>query len=293
MEEIKTTIESQLKSIAALKANQSIKSIEGIHGGSINQSFRIDVEGMTFFLKINKRKDAREFFELEAKGLELLRRNSKFHIPEVLKVFSVEKFGGLLMEFIPKSNPSSNFWEDFGEKLAELHMVRHTKFGFEYNNYIGSLSQTNQQTNSWLDFFMEQRLEKQYKLSIDNQLLDPSFGKDLQRLYKKLPDLIPSEPPSLLHGDLWSGNFAVSSKGLASIFDPAIYYGHREVDIAMMHLFGGFDNRLFKAYHEAYPLEKGWEERIDLFNLYPLMVHVNLFGGSYIARLKQVLKKYL
>jgi fructosamine-3-kinase len=293
VKEIKAIIEGQLKSIGIIEGEQNVTGIVSMHGGSINESYRVETKEATYFLKINRRGDVRYFFDIEAKGLESLRTNSKFHIPRVLKVFSTEKFGGLLMEFVPNSIPASNFWEDFGRKLAELHKVSSNQFGLGYNNYIGSLAQSNLFKSNWVEFFREERLEKQYQLSRENQLLDNSFGMDLQRLYNKLPEIIPIEIPSLVHGDLWSGNFTVSSNGLASIFDPAVYFGHREADIAMMHLFGGFDKQLFQAYHEAYPLGHGWEERIDLFNLYPLMVHVNLFGGSYVSRLKQVLKKYL
>lgn len=276
-----------------LSPKGKIESIAEVHGGSINQSYLLKASGKSFFVKLNRRSDNHLFFDCEKSGLELLSQHSSFNIPKVYSIYSNSELGALIMEFVESAQAAPGFWEDFGRKLAKMHQTTSPGFGLDQDNFIGSLPQANEQRQSWCEFFMEQRIEKQYQLAREQNYLDDDFGRDLNKLYPKLTELIPEEPPALLHGDLWSGNFKVAGDGYASIFDPAVYYGHREVDLAMMHLFGGFDKRLFAAYHEIFPLEASWESRIDLFNIYPLMVHVNLFGGSYVSRARQVLRKYL
>ncbi len=184
------------------------------------------------------------------------------------------------------------FWEDFGTRLANMH--RHTSdvFGLDHPNYIGSLPQSNKTQKSWIDFFVEERLEAQLRLARDAGRVERELGRWFQALYTHLPDLFPEEPPALLHGDLWSGNFMVGTDGRAAIVDPAVYYGHRYMDLGMSKLFGGFAPAFYRAYEDAYPLEKGWREGIEIANLYPLMVHVNLFGGGYLSSVKTILRKF-
>jgi len=287
-------IESLLKEKQIIEASDSVLAHDRVHGGSINDSFRLRFSNKSLFVKLNRHHGLREFFSCEKKGLELLRSKSKLKVPEVVGMEEAKEQGDfLVLEYLEESEPGANFWESFGRDLAQLHQNTHTEFGLGYDNYIGALKQSNRRHSNWVDFFIEERLEVQYQLARDKNYLDDQFGFDLKKLFAKLPSLIPEESPSLLHGDLWSGNYMVFGSQRAAIFDPAVYFGHREVDLAMMHLFGGFHHSLFDAYHEAFPLEIAWEERIDLFNLYPLLVHVNLFGGSYASRARQVLNKYL
>jgi fructosamine-3-kinase len=144
------------------------------------------------------------------------------------------------------------------------------------------LLQSNEYTANWIDFFIEKRLKAQAGLAFYNGEIPRSLYDKFNDLYNKLPELLPSEKPALLHGDLWSGNVIVGSNGHVSLIDPAVYYGNREAEIAFTKLFGGFSSAFYDAYNEAFPLEKGFEERIDIYNLYPLLVHVNLFGSGYI-----------
>jgi fructosamine-3-kinase len=288
-------VEALLKQEGIIDPEQEIQAFQRQHGGSINDSFLLRTSGAKYFVKISHRKDLKDFFECERRGLELLRNASGLSVPEVIALIKDEddSIELLVLDFLEEGNPSPDFWKNFGRELAFLHQNSSDYFGLEYNNYIGSLPQSNKKHEDWINFFIHERLDAQYRLARSQNYLDEQFGKDLDRLYGKLDQIIPKEPAALLHGDLWSGNYRVMGSGEAAIFDPAVYYGHREVDLAMMHLFGGFHRSLFDAYHEAYPLTVEWQERIDLFNLYPLLVHVNLFAGSYTSRVKQVLKKYI
>jgi fructosamine-3-kinase len=195
----------------------------------------------------------------------------------------------LILEFIPPSNPNNAFWEVFGQKLALMHKQTHSKFGLDFDNYIGSLYQDNTQNKNWTEFFIQNRLQAQ--LSIGN--FSGTLLSDFDKLFQKLPNLFPNEKPALLHGDLWNGNFLAKNGDTPMLIDPAIYYGNREIDIAMSKLFGGFNSDFYFAYNESHPLENGWEERIQICNLYPLLVHVNLFGGAYINQVKNILSYYV
>jgi len=288
------TVERLLKEEGVIGKNELVLGFEREHGGSINDSFLLTTSKAKFFVKLSRRKDLKDFFKCEQKGLELLRSQSGLKIPEVIAISEKDDtIDILVLEYLEESEAKLGFWESFGRGLATLHQHSSSSFGLNYDNYIGSLKQSNRQYDKWIEFFIHERLEAQFILARDKGYLDGQFGKELNRLFGKLEQLIPEEPPALLHGDLWSGNYRAVGAKQAAIFDPAVYYGHREVDLAMMHLFGGFHRSLFDVYHEAYPLKAGWEERIDLFNLYPLLVHVNLFAGAYTSRAKQVLKKFI
>jgi fructosamine-3-kinase len=174
-----------------------------------------------------------------------------------------------------------------------MHRQTNDKFGLDHDNYIGSLNQSNKFHSTWAEFFIEERLMPQLKIAFDNKIIQRSFTRLADQLFPRLHNLCPVERPALLHGDLWSGNFMPTQDGSPCIYDPAVYYGHREMDIAMTKLFGGFDDNFYDAYNENFPLEKEWLKRVDLCNLYPLLVHVNLFGGSYIRQAETTLKQYV
>ncbi|MFZ1687503.1 MAG: fructosamine kinase family protein, partial [Flavobacteriales bacterium] len=183
--------------------------------------------------------------------------------------------------------------------LARLHGHTNSTFGLDpastagrRDNYIGSLKQVNTGQVTWGEFFIHCRLEPQVKMAIDHQRIGMGDVLRFERLYGKLPSLFPIEPPALLHGDLWSGNFLCDAHHQPVLIDPAVYYGHREMDIAMTKLFGGFEPAFYSAYSDAWAMEIGWEERADLCNLYPLLVHVNLFGGSYAGQVAAILLRF-
>lgn len=269
-----------------------ILSAQPLGGGSINQVYKITSDQGIFCLKVNRANLFPQMFETEAKGLDLLRSARALRIPEVITVQQTAHYAYILLEFIAGAPRRSTFMKDFGISLAELHRHTAAKFGLDHNNYMGSLAQSNSLHDDWVSFFIEERLEKQVSIASDAGLLTIAHARSFQQLYRRLETFFPAEKPSLIHGDLWSGNFIVSETGSACLIDPAVYYGHRETDIAMTTLFGGFGNDFYTSYQEAYPMENGWEKRLEVFNLYPLLIHLNLFGQAYLGSILSVLKKF-
>ncbi|MFD0793752.1 fructosamine kinase family protein [Mucilaginibacter litoreus] len=273
--------------------NDEITSQTPVDGGDINAVYCIETKSAQYLLKLNSAKRFPDMFKYEAEGLEAIMQTATIKVPNVIAQADVNEDSFLLMEWIEAGVKNAAAIELLGQKLALLHRHQSKHFGFQSNNYIGSLNQSNKQHSSWSNFFIEERLEPLLKLAIENNKLQADDSRKFDVLFLKLSDLFDEEAPSLIHGDLWSGNYIIDKSGEPWLIDPAVYYGHREMDIAMSALFGGFGNGFYNAYNEAYPLAQGWQKRIDLWNLYPLLVHVNLFGGSYVLQLKQNLAKYI
>lgn len=271
--------------------NCLVREFVPVPGGSINQVYKIATSVGDYFIKLNDAKLFPGMFEAEEKGLDILRRSS-FRIPQVISVEYIKEDAFILMEFIEKGFANEGSQERMGITLAAMHKQSDKHFGLDHDNYIGSLSQSNTKKNNWTEFFIEERMEKQLKLAVDTKKMGKEIRKSFDRMYKRLDDIFPAEVPALLHGDLWSGNYLACADGSPCIFDPAVYYGHREVDLAMTKLFGGFSPLFYQIYNEHFPLEKGWEKRVDVFQLYPLLVHVNLFGGSYVADVNEIVKRF-
>ena len=261
-------------------------------GGSINDAWRLETDAGRFFLKTNSADSFPSMFEAEADGLQRLREAGPLRVPEVIAHGEDHDDSFLLLEWVESGTRKPGFWAGFGRGLAQLHRHTQKHFGLERDNYIGSLVQRNTAASDWPSFFIHQRLEPQLKMARDRKRVEAGMAFRFERLFHQLDKLFPAEPPALLHGDLWTGNFLCDSNSRPVLIDPAVYYGHREMDMAMTRLFGGFDVDLYAAYHAEWPLEQRWEERVDLCNLYPLLVHVNLFGGGYVAQVEAVLKRF-
>lgn len=274
------------------KSTIEIDDISAVSGGSINETFTISTNTGKFFVKKNSASLYPEMFEKESRGLQILSGKSLLKVPEVIATGQSENTAFLILEHIESGKRGSGFWDRFAKGLAQLHKNSADYFGLDHDNYIGSLHQSNKKHDNWIDFFRTERLEKQVKLARDNGRMGKAVLSSFENFYWKLPDIFPDEPPALIHGDLWGGNFMVNGSGEATIIDPAVYYGHREMDLAMSQLFGGFDSELYEAYHRYFPLAKGWQGRMDYCNLYPLMVHVNLFGGGYLNSVQSILRKF-
>ena len=280
--QIKRSLELCLK--AKVHPKIIVEKYLPVSGGCINNAIKLETNKGDFFAKCNTNAKS-DMFQIEHDGLKILKDTNAICIPDMIAFEN----NFLILEFIPSSNPAACFWENFGRNLAKIHQQTDKKFGLDFNNYIGSLPQSNTQYKNWVDFFIQNRLLAQ----LDMGNYSPSVKQDFEKLFAKLPNIFPPNPPSLLHGDLWNGNFLVKDKETPVLIDPAIYFGNREMDIAMCKLFGGFHADFYASYNEEFPLESDWEERINLCNLYPLLVHVNLFGGGYLNQVKNILSYYV
>jgi fructosamine-3-kinase len=259
-----------------------------VGGGCINSGARLQTaSGRSLFLKTNRHVPA-DMFEREMEGLQAL------HIADGPRVPSAYLFGTdfLLMEDLSPAPRLVDYWTRFGRKLAGLHNHISTQFGFHHNNYIGSTPQMNPWTPDGYIFFEEQRLLYQARLARRKGLFDNASQQRVERLAGHLQDLIPEQPPSLLHGDLWSGNALSDSGGGPALIDPAVHYGWAEAELAMTALFGSFPEQFYLSYQEIRPLEIGFWDRFPIYNLYHLLNHLNLFGEGYLGQVQSILHRY-
>jgi fructosamine-3-kinase len=232
-------------------------------------------------------------FEAEAKNLELIQKSGAIDVPGVLGVGSHDEKEYLMMDCIQSAEKSTHYWSDFGGKLAQLHQQHATQgHGLSYDNFLGAAKQINSWELDGVQFFIQNRLKKQVDNAIYHRRISAEMEAQFESLYEKLPQLIPNESSSLLHGDLWSGNAMVNAKGEITLVDPCTYYGLREAELAFTTMFGGFPTEFYEAYHSTFPIEKDFHQRIPLYNLYPLMVHVNLFGEGYLPAVRKILASY-
>lgn len=263
-----------------------------VGGGCINTGVRLTDGERSYFVKLND-SELLEMFEAEADGLRELARTRTIRVPDPLCCGLSGSQAYLVMEYIDMGHGGRSGSELAGRQLAEMHRTSHPRFGWFRDNTIGSTPQLNQGSDDWIDFWRERRLGYQLRLAERN-----GYGGTLQRKGERLMDhfqvLIDHQPPpSLLHGDLWGGNLAYAGDGNPVIFDPAVYYGDREADLAMTELFGGFGNRFYDAYREAWPLEPGYSTRKVLYNLYHILNHLNLFGGGYLSQASSMIDRLL
>ncbi len=266
-----------------------ITDVKELGGGDINEVFLITTSaGQELVVKLNDSKKYPNMYRAEKNGLETLAGTNTIQIPKVINYGETGDQSYILMEYIATGKPGGDFWETFATQLADLHRNTSAQFGFSEDNYIGSLPQQNNPITDAAEFYVTQRLEPQLELA-KKQDFDLGISKYFLR---NISENIPDEPPALIHGDLWNGNLLITAEGSACLIDPAVAYAPREMDLAMMKLFGGFDPRLFRTYAEEFPLERGFEERLPLWQLYYLLVHLNIFGKGYLNQVNNIIKKY-
>jgi protein-ribulosamine 3-kinase len=257
-------------------------------GGCINNGTHLLTEqGARFFLKTNS-KASEDMFAREAEGLDALRKPDGPRLPVVFLVGE----GFLLLEYLSPSPTAAHYAETLGRQLACLHNYTNPQFGFAHDNYMGSTPQPNTWTNDGYAFFAEQRLGFQAGLARHKGLLTAAEVAQVESLAARLPDLIPPQPASLIHGDLWSGNAISDADGQPALIDPAAHFGWAEAELAMTALFGGFSAAFYRAYEAERPLAAGWRERLPVYNLYHLLNHLNLFGASYHDQVMAVLHRF-
>jgi protein-ribulosamine 3-kinase len=272
--------------------NAEITSIAAVSGGDINAAWKLQTQQSSFFIKTNDLPQAESMFAAEAAGIHLLSTGDVIRTPRVVARDSFERTHYLILEYLPPSSTNPTFWTAFGQQLALLHQQSSQAFGLETDNFIGSLPQSNRRHATWAVFYALERLLPQAEMATQQGLLQTKDREQLNHLLARLPELLPTEPPALIHGDLWSGNFICTDSSVPVLIDPSAYYGHREMDLAMARLFGGFHRDFYRAYDDLSPLEPGFESRLPLYQLYYLLVHLNLFGSGYYRSVAQVLQQF-
>ncbi len=271
-----------------------ITGIKSISTGSFTTTNQIRFEnGHYAFLKTEPCSE--DQFLKEANGLKEIRKTGCIRVPEVLIVDS----DLLLLEFIEQGSMDKDFYSRFGVQMANLHKRSSSKFGFKENNYIGATSQINLAANTesenWCDFYYNNRLLYQYKLAESNGLVGNELKNGFLVLEGRIEEILEGseEKPTLLHGDLWSGNFLCDKDSNPCLIDPAVYYGHREADLAMTKLFGGFHEDFYRSYQKKLPLPQGYDYRENIYQLYHVLNHLNLFGNSYYGQAVRLIWSYL
>jgi protein-ribulosamine 3-kinase len=263
-----------------------------VGGGSINEAFCLEgTDGERYFLKLNDAKLS-PMFVAEAAGLDAITASNTLRVPQPVAhgIAGTQSF--LVLEHLELCARGDAGL--LGEQLAALHRSKSKTFGFVQDNFIGTTPQPNGWKDNWIDFWRVHRLEFQLQLAEAN-----GYGSQLRDLGDKVLDALPAffagytPQPSLLHGDLWSGNHAFTAGGKPVIFDPAVYYGDRECDIAMTELFGGYPADFYAEYRASWPLDAGYSTRRDLYNLYHILNHANLFGSGYARQAEQIMQKLL
>ena len=289
-----TSLESAIRSLFG--EGTRVERISRISGGDINEAYGLTLtDGKCIFMKSNTKENL-SFFTAEAVGLSAIARTKAIGTPHILGVGTDKEGAGysfLLLEFISGKERSRNYWEDLAGQLSDMHrastagLISNGRYGFDSDNYIGRRRQVNTGYDSWISFFRDCRLEPQFKDAA--QYFDRDDQKRIVRFLDHMDEiLVEPEYPSLLHGDLWSGNVITGNDCRAWLIDPAAYVGHAEADIAMTELFGGFPPVFYDAYKEAASLQPGYEYRRDVYNLYHLLNHLNMFGRMYLPEVKRI-----
>ena len=264
---------------------------ETVSGGCINQAKRLKLRtGQTVFVKMNAAPPP-DMFAKEACGL---RRLSNVEDGPRIPAVIAHSDNWLLLEYIETGLTASSFVDEFARTLANVHRIQQEHFGFEHDNYLGKTPQKNTPESSGVVFFRDHRLQFQQELARSRRLLPISVDRQLTKVLERLDDILEhEEKPKLIHGDLWSGNWFVDRDGVPCLVDPAVYFGYREADIAMIELFGGMPARFFDAYQEVFPLAFGYKHRQGVYDLYHMLNHLNLFGRGYLASVQRLIARYL
>ncbi len=284
-------MQAELRAAVGQALGGNVTQVRPLSGGDINDAWAVRCGETSAFIKSRAGAPA-STFAVEARGLQWLAQANAVRVPQVLAHGQDPPF--LALELVSPGQPGQDFDARLGRGLAALHRAAPPGFGLDHPNFIGRLPQDNTPTEDWPSFYWERRLAPQLHRAVDGGNIDDGLRRDLEHLATVLPDRCgPAEPPARLHGDLWGGNLMVAPDGGPVLIDPAVYGGHREIDLAMMRLFGGFSSRVFDAYAEVHPLAAGHARRVPLFQLYPLLVHVNMFGGGYVDGVRQALARVL
>jgi len=288
-------LDKKIMTLLEKKLKQKITDITPLSGGCISSAYKLKLNSkQELFLKHNP-SASNKMFITEAHGLQELNKSAAIRIPEVIMYDD----DYILLEFIQQGNKNKKFFSDFGRSFALMHMHVSENYGFYEDNFIGSNDQKNipagSEKETWTSFYFNKRILYQLELAEKLGYATSELKKGIGKLEEKIEEIIGinDEEPSLLHGDLWGGNFIVDENGNACLIDPAAYYGHREADLGMTKLFGGFSSEFYEAYNETHPLQAGYEYRENIYKLYHVLNHLNLFGGGYYSQAISIIHFYV
>lgn len=269
----------------------SVQDLAPVSGGDINESYKVvSAEGIDYFVKINPPDTDKKVITTEVQGLDLLKENGVRFIPEDYRYAADEDTACLVMPFYPTQSPSDGDWHVFFENLATMHLISAEYFGGR-DNYIGRLPQLNTPRNNWINFYWDCRLKPQLELAAEKGYFSREEQAQWPKLRAALAEICPVEKPSLIHGDLWNGNILPAVRGILLI-DPCPCFGHREMDLGMMTLFSGFPvDRFIEVYQAVFPLQEGWRERSEAYQLYYLLAHLNMFGTAYLPGVQRIIRE--
>lgn len=285
-------MDEELKYWLAAITGSPVISARPLSGGDISEAWLLETAGQRLFCKLNSGPEALNMFQAEKDGLEAIASTSTVRTPDVLVCAKRGEMAVLILEYIEPKNPDDAEMMAFGQQLASMHHMEQPAFGWERDNFIGSLAQRNPRETDWSAFYARERLLPQLKLAFDNKLLNSSDMPGETVIERVVGELCGNVRPSLVHGDLWGGNYLISAEGQAYLIDPAVYCAHSETDLAMSRLFGGFPDSFYEGYTKVAPVRPGFEERRDLYQLYYLLVHLNIFGRTYYSAVKPLLSRY-
>ncbi|MFD2922835.1 fructosamine kinase family protein [Halobacillus naozhouensis] len=281
-------------SLYRLGDHSAIKAIQKISGGDINEAFYVLTHHGEYFVKGNNNVPP-HFFKIEALGLDRIAQTDAINVPKVYDYNQPGKgeTGFIVLEWIEEEVGNSRSVEQLGTHLANLHQHTADHFGFDQPTFIGELTQENHWRDSWVEYYRDDRMQPQLQLAVEHNTLPLKRRERLEQLLSRLDQLLPHHPsPSLLHGDLWGGNYLVGRKGVPYLIDPSILYGDHAFELAFTELFGGFPPPFYAAYEEVMPLPYGYEDMKPLYQLYYLLVHLNMFGESYGPPVDRILARY-
>lgn len=271
----------ELRSEIRAAFSVDVRSIQAVSGGDIAKAFRIGTPEGPLFAKIMSGSQGAAVLASEARNLKAIRDNGALRTPEIYGLEKLSEGSCLLMAYVAPGEQTRPAMEALGRGLAYMHKTTHAHFGWEADNFIGPLPQQNHLSDDWAAFYTEQRLLPLFGMAAEKGLLNGSRIPSEARVEQRIRDGIPKVAPCLLHGDLWGGNYLISEDETPFLIDPASYFGHHEVDLAITRLFGGFSEAFYAAYREILPDSPGWQKRVKLYQLYYLLVHLVLFGSSY------------
>ena len=268
-----------------------IKNTCSVSGGCINQGYQLQGNGKTYFVKLNQPSKV-EMFQAEALGLKQMYATQTITVPQPICYGVTENNSFIVLEWLDLGRGNNSSWLEMGRQLAQMHSSGTAdRFGWQMNNTIGSTPQINDWMDNWADFFAQQRIGYQLKLAKRKGGSLPDTDRVVAAVREQLFNRQPEA--SIVHGDLWSGNADITADGQPTIFDPATYYGDREVDIAMTEVFGGFPNAFYQGYNQQWQLDSGYQQRKTIYNLYHILNHFNLFGGGYASQASRMIQKII